>query len=84
MAGVKLDERILRHFKIGIFIGVRKSSEGLHTAFFIKDKEADFSDLGTLIGGLRLLPDQIKKAYREMLQAAPKEKKRRRRKKATQ
>ncbi len=80
---VKLDERILRDFKIGVFIGVRKSNRGMHTAFFINGKEAGASDLGALMGGLRGIPAQVRKAYREIIQSTPKPKKRKRRKKAS-
>ena len=79
--GVKLDERILRHFKIGVFIGVRKSNRGMHTAFFINDKEAQESDLGVLIGGLKMVPAQVWQAYQELMDSQPKPKKRRGRKK---
>ncbi len=81
---VKLDERILRDFKIGVFIGVRKSNRGMHTAFFINGKEAGVSDLGVLMGGLRGIPAQVRKAYREIVQSTPpKPKKRKRRKKTS-
>jgi hypothetical protein len=84
MQNVKLDERILRDFKIGVFIGVRKSNRGMHTAFFINGKEAAAGDLGTLMGGLRGIPAQVRKAYREIVQSTPpKPKKRKRRKKAS-
>jgi hypothetical protein len=85
MQNVKLDERILRDFKIGVFIGVRKSNRGMHTAFFINGKEAGAGDLGALVGGLRTIPAQVRKAYREIVRATPasKPKKRKRRKKAS-
>jgi len=81
IVGVKLDELILRHFKIGVFIGVRKANRGMHTAFFINDKEAEESDLGELISGLKIVPAQVWQAYQELMEAAPKGKKRRGRKK---
>ncbi len=81
MPGVKLDERILRDFKIGVFIGVKKSQQGMHTAFFINGKEAAVSDVGVLIDGLRGIPSQVRKAYREIARSNAKQKKRKRRKK---
>jgi hypothetical protein len=81
MGAVKLDERILRDFKIGVFIGVRKSNRGMHTAFFINHKEAEMQDLGVLMGGLKGIPAQVRKAYQELVGPAAKDKKRKRRKK---
>lgn len=81
---MKLDERILRHFKIGVFIGVRKSNRGMHTAFFMNGKEVGVSDLGMLMSGLKELPVQVRCAYEEMTSAAKDKKRRRRRKKNAQ
>ena len=80
MNGVKLDERILRDFKIGVFIGLRKSGRGVHTAFFINGKESQSADLSTLIARFEELPDQLRRAYADILAAGVKEKKRKRRK----
>jgi hypothetical protein len=82
MGCVKLDERILQDFKIGVFIGVRKSNRGMHTAFFINHEEAEAQDLGVLMGGLKGVPAQVRKAYRELVSAVEKDKKRKRRKKS--
>jgi hypothetical protein len=81
MGSVKLDERILHDFKIGVFIGVRKSNRGMHTAFFINHKEAEVNDLGMLMGGLKGIPAQVRKAYQEIARSNAKAKKRKRRKK---
>ncbi|MFO1499698.1 MAG: hypothetical protein U1G07_15115 [Verrucomicrobiota bacterium] len=78
---MKLDDRILRHFKIGVFVGVRRVDDGLHRAFFINGKEANRADLGLLLGGLRALPEQVRRAYSKVANPAAKDKKRRRRKK---
>ncbi len=78
---MKLDERILRDFKIGVFIGVKKSNRGMHTAFFINDKEAEKKDLGVLMGGLKGISAQVRKAYREVVSSPAKDKKAKRRKK---
>jgi hypothetical protein len=78
---VKLDERILRDFKIGVFIGLRKSNRGMHTAFFINHEEAEVNDLGVLMNGLKSIPSQVRKAYQEILGPVSKDKKRKHRKK---
>jgi len=81
MAGVKLEERILQDFKIGVFIGLRKSNPGLHTAFFINGKHTGLPDLEAFVSGLKLIPAQVRKAYKEIAASEDKNKKRKRRKK---
>jgi len=81
MLVVKLDERILRDFKIGVFIGLRKSNRGVHTAFFINGKESEMADLLSLTARFEELPGQLRRAYGDILAAQAKEKKGKRRKK---
>ena len=81
MVGVKLEERILHDFKIGVFIGLRKSNPGLHTAFFINGKHTDRPDLEAFVSGLKLIPAQVRKAYKAIAASEDKNKKRKRRKK---
>jgi hypothetical protein len=69
---VKLDERILRDFKIGVFVGLKKSNQGMHTAFFINGKETRVSDISVLLGGLKAIPAQVRKAYLEAVRSSPK------------
>src|SRR5262249_54747874 len=76
---VKLDERILRHFKLGVFVGVKKATEDdLHTAFFINEQEAGPSDVALLVGGLKAVPIELQKAFQEIVRSTAKPKKRRR------
>ena len=75
MRFVKLDERILRDFKIGVFIGLRKSNQGMHTAFFINAKEAGARDLELLIDGFKDIPGHVRKAYQEIARPVSKGKK---------
>src|SRR5690242_18793082 len=81
MPVVKLDERILRHFKIGVFLGLRRSNRGLHRAFFIDAKQAGAEDIGRLLSGLDSIPSQMRKAYEEVALSHGKVKKRKRGKK---
>jgi hypothetical protein len=78
---VKLDDRIVRDFKIGVFIGLRKADRGLHTAFFINGKHTAPRDLEALVVGLKAVPAQVQKAYEDVTRSEAKTKKRKRRKK---
>jgi hypothetical protein len=83
MRVVKLDARILRVFKIGVFVGVRKGDRYVHTAFFIDGKQAEAADVALLTEGVKTVPAQVRKAYREILRSNGGQKKRKRRKKDT-
>jgi hypothetical protein len=76
ISGVRLDERILRDFRVGVFIGIRKSDRGMHAAFFVNRKDAQLNDLETLNSGLEGVPGQLRKAYRQILRSSAKVKKR--------
>ncbi len=78
---MKLDERILRDFKIGVFVGVRKSDRGMHTAFFINHKDLELGDLSVLMGGLKGVPAQVREAYEKLVHTSTQSKKPKRRKK---
>jgi hypothetical protein len=82
MRGVKLDERIVREFKLGVFVGLRRSNQGMHSAFFINGKETTPADLILLLAQLRSVPNHVRQAYQSLRTSGHKVKKKRRKKNA--
>ena len=81
MRPVKLDERILREFKAGVFIGGH-AGRGMQSAFFINSKETSPADLILLLAQLRSLPTALRQAYQNLRPPTAKDKKKRRKKNA--
>jgi hypothetical protein len=60
-------------FKAAALIGIRKSDQGLAVSFFINDREVELGDLGVMIGGLRIVQDEFRQAFAELVQSQPKQ-----------
>jgi hypothetical protein len=59
-------EQRAAQFKAAAFIGIRSSDQGLALSFFIKDKEIELTDLGVMIGGLKMVQDEFRQAFRQL------------------